>query len=439
MVAACFCGAVLSCNPPADKDLSPEEKIYGLSRFWMEVSYNFPFFQQVPHLDWDSLYQAYIPRVMQTTSTYDYYRELQRMCAMLQDGHTSIFMPSFEGMVFDKPAVQVEMFDEQLYVVNVGLPLAEQIPPGSRLVQVEGQPAMQYMQDQVMPYISSSTRHVLQRVACMNLFNGQQNTQVSVELETPQGEIRRIALTRNAALTKPRYVIPVVDIMRAPLMEYEVLEHDIAWVALNSFEPARIMEAFDRIVPDLHDKKGVIIDLRNNGGGNGKHALHIVKYFADCDTLKGARFRSRHNIAVEKAWGGFPPHNDFYLNTAFFESGPAVYPVDSLTPLKDISLVVLTSWKTASAAEDFLVLLHSMPGRATIIGEPTYGSSGQPMFFDLPGGGRARVCTKWDLFADGTEFIGYGVMPDIEVRVTLDDVLQQKDPVLQKALSVLNH
>lgn len=439
-LAVSLLSAALSLsNPPAGNDLSDEEKIYGLSRFWMEVSYNFPFFEQVPHLDWDSLYLAYIPRVLKTTSTFDYYRELQQMCALLQDGHTNIYMPPFEGLVFDRPAVKLEMFDDQLYVVNVSLSLEDQIPPGSKLLQVAGMPARKYMDTQVVPFISSSTPHVLQRVACRNLLRGQQNTQVAIEFETPQKETRTAVLTRDDALNKPQYVFPVVDIMRAPLMEYEVLDNHVAHVTINSFEPGRIMEEFDRIVPSLYDMKGVIIDLRSNGGGNGAYARHVLSYFANGDTLIGAKFRTRHNIAVEKAWGSFPPHNDFYLNQAFFESGPSVFPLDSLTPLKDMPLVILTSWQTASAAEDFLVFLHSMPGRATIIGEPTYGSSGQPMFFELPGGGRARICTKWDRFSNGEEFIGYGVKPDIEIQPSLAEVLNQEDPVLKKALSFLNN
>jgi hypothetical protein len=42
--------------------LSVAEKVYGLSLFWKEVSYNFAYFDQVPDLDWDSAYQEFIPQ-----------------------------------------------------------------------------------------------------------------------------------------------------------------------------------------------------------------------------------------------------------------------------------------------------------------------------------------------------------------------------------------
>ena len=71
------------------------------------------------------------------------------------------------------------------------------------------------------------------------------------------------------------------------------------------------------------------------------------------------------------------------------------------------------------------------------MGENSFGSTGQPFIFDLPGGGSARVCTKKDTYPDGREFVGYGVKPDIEVKSTLNDYIQKKDPVLDRALLYL--
>ena len=60
--------------------LSDVEKLYGLSLFWKEASYNFAFFDQVPDLDWDKTYREYIPKVLATESTAEYYKVLQRFC-----------------------------------------------------------------------------------------------------------------------------------------------------------------------------------------------------------------------------------------------------------------------------------------------------------------------------------------------------------------------
>jgi C-terminal processing protease CtpA/Prc len=68
------------------------------------------------------------------------------------------------------------------------------------------------------------------------------------------------------------------------------------------------------------------------------------------------------------------------------------------------------------------------------MGSNSFGSTGQPYMFDLPGGGTARVCTKQDTYPDGREFVGYGIRPDIEVKQTLNDYLQKKDACLERAI-----
>ena len=65
------------------QQLSTTEKLYGLSLFWKEVKDNFAFFHQVPELDWDQAYRDAIPKVIATQTTFDYYRELQKLNKLL--------------------------------------------------------------------------------------------------------------------------------------------------------------------------------------------------------------------------------------------------------------------------------------------------------------------------------------------------------------------
>jgi len=76
------------------------------------------------------------------------------------------------------------------------------------------------------------------------------------------------------------------------------------------------------------------------------------------------------------------------------------------------TLKLRTSAHTFSAAEDFAVVFDAMK-RGKIVGEPTGGSTGQPLSFSLPGGGSARVCTKHDRYPDRKEFVGVGIHPNV--------------------------
>jgi C-terminal processing protease CtpA/Prc len=84
-----------------------------------------------------------------------------------------------------------------------------------------------------------------------------------------------------------------------------------------------------------------------------------------------------------------------------------------------------------------LVCVLLLTVRGKIAGEPTGGSTGQPLFFKLPGGGMARVCTKRDSYPDGRDFVGKGVQPQIIVHPTVSDVRAGRDPVLEAALREL--
>ena len=71
------------------------------------------------------------------------------------------------------------------------------------------------------------------------------------------------------------------------------------------------------------------------------------------------------------------------------------------------------------------------------MGERTFGSTGQPLFIDLPAGGKGRICTKRDTYPDGRDFVGYGIAPDVMIEPSVEDFLARGDVVLEKGIEVL--
>jgi carboxyl-terminal processing protease len=100
--------------------------------------------------------------------------------------------------------------------------------------------------------------------------------------------------------------------------------------------------------------------------------------------------------------------------------------------------VILTAPNTLSTAEDFLVPLD-YAGRALLVGEPTAGSTGDPVNVRLPGGAILRVRSKRDTYPDGRELVGRGIEPDIVVHPTVAGIRANRDEVLEKAIEVLGH
>ena len=428
--------------------LTPADKVYGLSKFWEEVNYNFIYLDKVDKVKWDSTYKALITIVQKTENDYQYYRELQKFAAFLKDGHTNVYFPqSIDTLLYQTSFGAYKLYltniDNKIIVQGINKSKKDELPIGSEIIEVNGLQTQEYINKFVAPYISSSTDYVLQDWAAWQLLTGLKGEKYKIKIKTPEGEMKEFSLTHEIVIEKEMY--PPIE---NNLPDFKWYDNNIAYVALNSFNDPKIDTLFIKKLPELYKAKGLIIDLRYNGGGETSIGIEIFKYLTSDSLLYGARQKSRLHIPAYKAWGTSIEPKDtisdaeakkFYL--AFhdqyyykFDYEPDTIKLDA----KRITVptVILIGHNTASAAEDFLIFCDNQKHMIKI-GENSFGSTGMPYSFDLPGGGSARVCAKQDTFPDGREFVGYGVKPDIEIKPTVSDYLQKKDPVMDKALEYL--
>lgn len=428
--------------------LSDAEKLYGLSKLWKEVDYNFAFFDQVPGLDWDATYRRFIPRVLATRNSCEYYRELQRFLVLLADGHTGLdeLPPDVRAeCAVAFPWIRLEEVQQRAIVADVGASLADRVPLGSEVLTVDGATVEAHLREHVFPFVSSSTEHIRWSAGIRGnsyfgygLLAGPAGSVARLTIRSPDEVLHEVHVARDLGVTGDQWLRPPV---RRQLVEYRELEAGTAYVALNGFGRERAVDDFEDILPLLLGAERLVIDLRHNSGGNTSIARQILQHLTRT-RLIGPAWRTREHVAARRAWGRFAEEGGFFAAQAPYYTGDAWLrsPPDTLVPSPgpkiDAPLVVLIGHNTASAAEDFLVYLDGS-GRALLVGEPTFGSTGQPLLIDLPGGGVARVVTKRDTFADGRDFVGYGIQPDILVEPSVDDVREGRDPVLERALEVL--
>lgn len=421
--------------------LTNEEKLYGLSLYWKEASDNFAYFDQVPDLDFDAAYRTFIPRVLATQSNYEYYRELMRFNALLKDGHTNIYLPKgLEQGQLDRPSIGLYEANKEAVVISTSQALQASIPLGSTLLKLDGVDLARYLKNAVMPYIASSTEHILWHSAVRYALDGKPGTDLELMIKTPQGDIKRLTVRRDNNLSKGTKAEEAREVsLQRPssngdLLEFKWLDEGMGYLALNGFHDERILTDFYAVLDDIRKAKSLIIDLRFNGGGDSSIAAEILSHFSQTE-LKGAIWKTRKHIAAYKAWGKFEAQYQAYADNNAWEHGEM-----EVFPAKDNPIIlptyVLTSRDTASAAEDFLIYADPLP-HFTMLGEKTYGSTGQPIFFDLPGGGSFRICTKRDTYPDGREFVGYGVIPDVLMTVTAERLLAGKDFMLEEAVKRL--
>lgn len=449
LILVCFTKIIQAQFP---NTLTPTEKIYGLSKFWQEVNYNFIFLDKVGKTKWDSIYKQFIPLVLNTKNDYDYFRELQRFCALLNDGHTNIYLPQkkeYETMttMFGDYRLFLQDINGKAIVVRTNLSKKTEIPVGSEIIEVNGLPTKDYISKNVSPYIASSTDYVLEDWSINRLFTGFAGNSYDVKIKRPKGDVISLKLTH--AQTNEKEVFPAFE-EEGSLLDFKWLPGQVAYVSLNGFDDPKIDSLFIARLPELYKAKGLIIDLRYNGGGSTNVGAEILQYLTNDKLMYGSRSATRNHLATYKAWGVFTSAQDtiddktgwskkcmlsfndmYYYN---FDYSPDTIKITDKRIVVPTALLI--GHNTASAAEDFLICADNQKHMIKI-GERTFGSTGQPYMFDLVGGAKARVCTKKDTYPDGREFVGYGIKPDIEVKQTVEDYLQKKDPVLAKAQEYL--
>lgn len=406
---------------PYAPNISEAEKIAGLSKIWAEAKYNFVYFDQIPKLDWDQLYLEYIPKVRSTNSTLEYFRVLQSFCAQLQDGHTDVWTNAepLADLVYGRPALLTYLVEEKVLVDQVfSDSLVELgIRPGIEVLSIDGVPVHEYAREHVQPYQGGSTpQNITTATYTYQLLRGPKSEPVEVAFRGEDGEF-------HYHLPRSGYS----DYRATPAFRWRMLSGNIAYVELNTFGDKEVRERFEAAYDSLAASDALILDVRRNGGGDSGYGWNILGCLTDSAFQTGI-FSSRLYNPLRRARKAGIRYETMGQGSWRSQKGK-----NYTNPV-----VVLTSGRTFSAAEDFTVAFDAMQ-RGTLIGEATGGSTGQPLVFDLPGGLQARVCVKRDTYPDGEEWVGVGIEPNILVQPKAADLQGGRDTVLEAALEYLRN
>ena len=409
---------------PYRENLSEDEKVAGLSRLWSEVKYNFANFDLVPQLDWDSLYVATLPQVRATESTLEYYLVLMATIAQLQDGHSNVYPPPELAMqVYARPGLRTRLVEDRVLVIEIRAPAleAQGLEIGQEVLRIDGMPVHEYARMHVRPYQSSSTEQDRDvRTYEYALLGGDAAKPIELALQNSDGSTSNVTIPR---LTRAQE--QALAWSRDPFV-LEMLPGNIAHVQLNTFGSPEAADQFEARFEDISSADGLILDVRNNGGGNSGVGYRVLCTLTDAESIPTSSWRTRLYRPAYRAWGQSEstegdPTGRWGCNDTRHYAGP---------------VAILTSPRTFSAAEDFAVAFDLMEA-GPIVGEPTGGSTGQPLFFRLPGGGSGRVTSKRDAYPDGRDFVGTGVLPDVTVTPTVADVRAGEDGILEAAVASL--
>ena len=200
-------------------------------------------------------------------------------------------------------------------------------------------------------------------------------------------------------------------------LRYTILPDNIGYIYVPSFSSSIGEGNLDECLHALALCRGLIIDVRDNGGGNLSYA----------ETL-AARFTNERVLTGYICHKTGPGHNDFSTpEPTYLESS------DRIRWQKPVC--VLTNRSSYSATNDFIKIMRTLP-LVTIVGDQTGGGAGLPFSSELPNGWSVRfsACPSFDANMQHTEF---GIAPDVHVEMTDEERTQGIDTIIETARTLL--
>ena len=200
-------------------------------------------------------------------------------------------------------------------------------------------------------------------------------------------------------------------------MKYRILNDNVAYLRCATFVNDFGAGNLDRILLYFAPCNGLIIDLRENGGGMVTSAETLAARFTNEEVLVGYM---QHKTG--------PGHNDFSPRRR-----------QILKPSKGLRwqkrVVVLTNRGVYSAANEFVKYMKCLP-QVTIVGDRTGGGAGLPFSSELPNGWIVRfsACPMYDRDGKDTEF---GIAPTHQVGMKSADLARGRDTLIEYARKLL--
>ncbi|HYF95625.1 MAG TPA: S41 family peptidase [Symbiobacteriaceae bacterium] len=386
------------------------DRALALATVWSEAKYNFAYWDKLPgEAWWDGQFQAFLPRIQAAATEQEYWGLLTQFARLLGDGQTGVTLPHHLRLTLKTPPVRVLAVEGRPVVVE-----GAELPPGTEILAVDGKD-VDGLRIHIAETVESSTRHYTEAAVAARILRGPAGTPVNVLARRWDGTEFAVTLHRTGRLPRP------------PRLEVQTLGAGRLRVAINTMGETEVAAEFHRRFPNFEGVTGLVLDLRRNTGGSTTVAHSILARFLAAPAHSAA-VRVRTYVPVIRAWGG---------SQRWLAMPPDEVAPDNARPGCTGPVAVLSGPFTAGAAEDFLVGFKAA-GRGPIVGEPSTGSTGQPLWVPLPGGGAFRVCCKRDTMPDGTDFVGKGIQPDIACAPTIAGIASGRDEPLEAAMRYLD-
>jgi carboxyl-terminal processing protease len=401
--------------------LSEEQRLTNAESFdevWQTVNRTFwdPEFHGV---DWGAVHETYAPLVLAATTQLEARQVIREALAELGESHFAVIPAELYEDMESGPKGQgscgfhIRVIDDRAVVVKVtpGSPSDEAgIKCGWELLAAGDSDVRPLIEEVRGVYADSPTLPSKLSAAAGRKLRGEIGDELSVSFLDGEGKRREVSLRlaeqRGHKTVFSNFPPAWVDI------QSERLTGEVGYVSLNIFmDPAFTMGELENVMTSFQDCRGVVLDLRGNGGGIAGMAPGVAGWFVKEGGLSLGQMSTRDshlNLRV------YPRLNAY--------SGPLAILVDELS--------ASTSEFVAAGLQDL--------GRACVFGSRSAGAALVANMIRLPNGDGFEYAFADYESAGGGRIEGNGVVPDVEARYTREDLLAGGDAALTAAIRWIN-
>ncbi|MFD2445448.1 S41 family peptidase [Bacillus sp. CGMCC 1.16607] len=388
-------------------------RLLSLYRYWNIIEYFFPYKNLIDE-DWDDVLQEFIPKYISDSTELNYKLTTLELIGRIHDTHANIWnqdeiLDEFWGVnsapfrlsfIENKPVVTG--YYEQYFGKKSGLIY------GDVITKINGQPVEEMIKEKLKYIPASNYPTKLRDIAPKLIQTNEKKLNIEIKREGTlnQAELEVYPLT----VLGFNQSFPPKTIDKDGFLK---LDSNIAYLYLGNLFNSDLPD----IMKQIRGAKGLIIDLR--------------AYPADFILYNLSEYLLPKKTTFTKITIGSIEKPGLFKTIIELENGKT-----NKNYFKG-KVIILVNEQTQSQGEFTAMAFRQAPD-ALVIGSTTAGADGNVSPFQLPGGINTGISGIGIYNPDGSDTQRVGIIPDITVTPTIEGIKQNKDEVLEKAISLIN-
>lgn len=384
-------------------------RLLSLFRYWNMINYFSPN-KHVTDQEWNSVLAEYVPRFLHAKNELEYELAAIGIIGEVNDTHSNLWgggnkIAEMRGANF--APFKAEFIENRLVVIdyyNSEFSESANLKIGDIITHINGR-TVETIVDSLKTYYPSSNITSKLRDISVDLLRSTKNTINLKYISEDQTKEQDVVLHDKERLKMYDWYVKNDEKC------YKILDGNIGYITLKNIKEEDIPE----IKKSFLDTHGIIIDIRNYPSTFVPFAL-------------GSYFVTKPTDFVKFTQGNLNNPGEFT-----FREGPKI---ESDNNKYNGKLVVLVNERSQSQSE-YTAMAFRAVKNSMIVGSTTAGADGNVSIILLPGGLSTWISGIGIYYPDGTETQRIGIVPDIEIKPTIQGIKEGRDEVLERAIQYI--